>query len=265
MLESLYRRLNRREYVHPDPLEFLYRYERPRDRDLVALVASGLAYGRVRQILRSVSAVLAALGPAPGEYAAVADPAELRGKLRGFRHRFVTGRNVAAMLAGAGRLIRRHGSLKAAFLAGAEPGHQTVLPALGAFVGRLTAAAPGETGHLLPDPARGSACKRLNLMLRWLVRSDRVDPGGWESVGPEKLIVPLDTHMHRIARSLGLTSRKSADLRTALEITAAFRRISPADPVRYDFALTRLGIREDMDVSAFLARCRADTRERAYA
>jgi uncharacterized protein (TIGR02757 family) len=92
----------------------------------------------------------------------------------------------------------------------------------------------------------------MNLMLRWLVRCDEVDPGVWSCVGPEKLIVPLDTHMYKIARAMGLTERKVPDIRTALEITAAFGRISPADPVRYDFALTRLGIRKEMNVIEFL-------------
>ena len=97
-----------------------------------------------------------------------------------------------------------------------------------------------------PDPAAGSACKRLHLFLRWMVRSDDVDPGPWTSVPAGKLVIPLDTHLHRLAAKLGATRRRSADRTTALEITEAFRRIRPDDPVRYDFALTRLGIRPDV-------------------
>ena len=164
---------------------------------------------------------------------------------------------MAALLAGAGRLIRRHGSLGACFAAGAAPDDQTVLPALRAFAAELDAAAGGGCGHLLPDPRRQSACKRLNLMLRWLVRRDRVDPGGWDAVSASSLIVPLDTHIHRIGLGLGATRRRSAGMRTALEITAAFRGIAPEDPVRYDFALTRLGIRGEMDLPAFLERAAA--------
>ena len=88
--------------------------------------------------------------------------------------------------------------------------------------------------------------KRLNLFLRWMVRRDDVDPGGWDSVSRGRLVVPLDTHLFRIARTLGFTDRKSADLAAALEITDRFREIAPDDPVRYDFALTRLGIRADL-------------------
>lgn len=255
MLASLHDRLNWRRYVHPDPLEFLYCCEDPADREIVALVASSLAYGRVAQILKSVSAVLGRIGPDPARALADSSPARLRKAMSGFRHRFSTGEQVAAMLAGARRVIRRHGSLGACFAAGASPDDETVLPALQAFVGEVSKA--GDCGHLLPDPSRKSACKRLNLMLRWMVRRDRVDPGGWDGAAAAGLIVPLDTHMHRIGLGLGATRRKSADMRTAMEITAAFRKILPDDPVRYDFALTRLGIRGEMDLPAFLARAAA--------
>jgi len=244
MLERAYRRLNRREYVEPDPLQFLYDYESPRDREVVALVAGSLAYGRVKQILRGVASVLAVLGPRPAKRLDRASRADLRRDLRGFKHRFSTGEQVAAMLAGAAGAIAEYGSLEACFCDGLSAADETTVPALRAFVARIDRRR--RCGHLLPDPARGSACKRLHLMLRWLVRRDAVDPGGWDEVGTDRLVVPLDTHMHRISRELGLTRRKAADGRTALEVTAAFKRIAPDDPVRYDFALTRPGIRNDV-------------------
>ena len=265
ILEGLYRDLNRRRYVHPDPLEFLYEYDDPADRQVVALVASSLAYGRVKQILRSVAAVLAVLGPQPARSLAEMSPSRLRRAMAGFKHRFSTGEHVAALLLGAKRVMRQFGSLQACFSRGLGADDDTVLPALRQFAGRIAEAARGQCHHLLPDPACRSACKRLNLMLRWLVRRDDVDPGGWTCVGPEKLIVPLDTHMHKIALALGMTGRRGADMRTALEVTAAFREICPGDPVRYDFALTRLGIRDDLPLSAFLARCASGVKERAYA
>jgi len=221
----------------------------------VALVASSLAYGRVAQILRGVSDVLDRIGPQPAEYLAGSTAGSLLRAMRGFKHRFSTGRHVAAMLTGAARAIAEHGSLHACFRSGMDDGDAGMLPAMKAFVGRLTQAAGDDCGHLLPDPARGSACKRLCLMLRWMVRRDRVDPGGWSGIPADKLLVPLDTHMHKIALGLGITKRKSADMRTAVEVTEAFRKLSPADPVRYDFALTRLGIRSEMDVGEFLDRC----------
>ena len=255
VLDGLYRDVNHRRYVHPDPLEFLYAYRRLADREIAALLASSLAYGRVAQILNSVSDVLGRISPAPARYLGETSPSRIRRAMRGFKHRFSTGRHVAAMLVGAQGVIARHGSLGACFAKGISDDDATVLGALEAFVAELTEAAGEDCGHLLPDPARRSACKRLCLMLRWLVRKDGVDPGGWNRVPAAKLLVPLDTHMHRIARGLGATRRKSADMPAVIEITEAFGRLAPDDPVRYDFALTRLGIRGDMDVGAFLDRC----------
>ena len=265
LLEGLYCDLNHRQYVHPDPLEFLYDYDDPGDRELVALVGSSLAYGRVKQILKSVSVVLDRLGPRPVRRLAEATPSQLQRDLGGFKHRFNNGGHVAGLLVGAKRVIERYGSLEKCFDKGLNPAEKTFLPALRLFAGRIIEAAQDKCGHLLPNPAAGSACKRLNLMLRWLVRQDEVDPGGWSCVGPEKLIIPLDTHMHKIGLAMGMTMRRSADIRTAMEITAGFRHISPNDPVKYDFALTRLGIRDDMDYHVFFAHCGADTKERAYA
>ncbi len=255
VLDDLYRDINRRRYVHPDPLEFLYNYTEPADRELVALLASSMAYGRVAQILQSVTDVLERLGPNPAGYLAENRPATIRRTMQGFKHRFSTGEHVAAMLIGARKVIARDGSLGACFAGGVSRDHETVLEAMKAFVGEITEAAGAECGHLLPDPAKGSACKRLCLMLRWMVRTDRVDPGGWDGVCASKLLIPLDTHMHKIAAGLGATKRKAADMRTVVEVTEAFRKVAPEDPVRYDFALTRLGIRNDMNVAEFLAMC----------
>jgi uncharacterized protein (TIGR02757 family) len=250
-LETLYERYNRRSCVHPDPLEFLYRYEDVRDRAVAGLVASGLAYGRVMQILRSVESALDRLGPSPARYAAEVSARDAARAFAGFRHRFTTGAELAALVAGAGEVLRRHGSLERCFATHSDGG-ATVLPALSGFVAELTSAAGRPLKHLLPDPRRGSACKRLNLFLRWMVRRDAVDPGGWDAVSPATLLVPLDTHMFRVGRALGLTGRRQRDLRAVTQVTAGFRAIAPGDPVRYDFALTRLGLRSDADLDGFL-------------
>ncbi len=245
-LEQLYRRYNRRRYVSPDPLEVLYRYRRLRDREVAAVVASALAYGRVASILKSVERVLAVMGSSPYQFIMGNAPDEIAAALDGFVHRFTTGRDLARLLIACRRVLTHRGSLGRAFAGEMRSEDETVVPALGRFVDILADAAGGGFGHLLPLPGRGSACKRMHLLLRWMVREDAVDPGGWRQIPPGKLVVPLDVHMHRIARALGLTSRKQADMRTALEVTAGFRRLVPEDPVRYDFVLTRLGIRKDM-------------------
>ena len=90
------------------------------------------------------------------------------------------------------------------------------------------------------------------MYLRWMIRKDDVDPGCWKGISPSKLVIPVDTHIHRICRKLRLTRRKQADLKTALEITEKFRRIAPDDPVKYDFVLTRFGIRDDLDYEGMI-------------
>ena len=252
-LEALYGAYNRRDFVHPDPVELVHEYANPDDRETVGLIAALLAYGRVRQILASARWVLERLGPSPARVLWDAAPSKLTARAAGFRHRFQTGIELAALLIAMRAMMRRHGSLGRAFAAAVQPGDRTILPALAAWVGELSRDAGQRCGHLLPDPRRGSACKRLHLYLRWMVRRDAVDVGCWKGIGAERLIVPLDVHMHRLARALGATGRASADARTAEQVTGAFRTICPDDPVKYDFALTRLGIHPDADVDEFLA------------
>ncbi len=245
-LEELYQAYNSRNFVHPDPLEFLYGFPELRDREVVALVASSLAYGKVKQILRSISLVLERMNPSPFDFLMKTTRASLFSSFADFKHRFTSGKDLSWMLWGARCAIEKHGSLYQCFLSGYFPDQTTVIPALSNFVRELRSGPSACRDGFLPSPGKGSACKRLNLFLRWMVRHDDVDPGGWPVVPPSKLVVPLDTHMHRFGLTCNLTKRKQADMRTALEITDAFRKMMPEDPVRYDFVLTRFGIRADM-------------------
>jgi uncharacterized protein (TIGR02757 family) len=254
ILDELYARYNRREFVHPDPLEFLYDYVDIRDREIVGLVAASLAYGRVIQILKSVAFVFKRM-PSPSRFLRETSLKSLLKIFAGFRHRFTTGEELSMMLFGIKCVIDRHGSLYACFATYLNNDDDTILPALSSFVQELTTATKEGRNSLLPAPAKGSACKRLHLFLRWMVRRDNVDPGGWDSIPASKLIVPVDTHMYSICRELRLTQQRQANIRAATEITTAFRMIAPDDPVKYDFALTRLGIRDDADLRIFLKQC----------
>lgn len=245
-LKDVYRFYHKREFVHPDPLEFLYDYKNIRDREIVALIASGLAYGRVAQILKSVSQVLCKLGPSPCDFLMLSGDRDITKTFTDFKHRFTTGRELSDMLINTKATIKKHGSLNECFLIALEKKSGSVLSALPQFVENLTGGSRWSSS-LLPQPSRGSACKRLNLFLRWMVRNDVIDPGGWDGVDPSLLIIPLDTHMYKIGRKLKFTKRKAADLCTALEITKGFANIAPEDPVKYDFSLTRIGIRNGLD------------------
>ncbi len=250
-LESLYREKNRRCYVDPDPLAVLYRYPDPEDREIAGFIAACLAYGNVRQILKSVETVLEKMGGNPREYLTRSEDSDFLLDFSEFVHRFATGVHLSALLSGIKQIIADHGSLKSCFQTSCSGTDATYLPALAEFAATVRSGAGTGPGHLVPKVEKGSACKRLNLFLRWMIRNDEVDPGGWHGLCPSKLIIPLDVHMHRICMELGLTQRKQPNMKTALEITEAFSRIVPADPVRYDFVLTRRGIRKDADFYSF--------------
>ncbi len=244
-LNIFYNQYNRRRYVHPDPLEFLYQYKEIRDREIVGLIASSLAYGRVAQILKSVAFVLDIMNPSPHLFLKDSTYKSLNRAFEGFTHRFAAQDHLAALLFGIKNVISRFGSLHKCFLAGFSEDDENVIPAMTFFSQQLVVER-NKPGHLVALPEKGSACKRMNLFLRWMIRKDRVDPGGWAGIPLSKLIIPLDTHMHRISLALNLTKRKQANMRTALEITSGFKRLVPDDPVKYDFVLTRLGIRDDI-------------------
>jgi len=251
-LDALYAQLNRRAFVSPDPLEVVYRYEDARDREVAGLIAACLAYGRVAQILRNLHALLDALGPSPAARIRREGACALAGA-PAFRHRWTDAQEMAAFLDAIAQALRQHGSLEACFLAHSSANDAHTLGALEGFTRELRSGGPPNS--LLSAPEKGSACKRLHLYLRWMVRRDEVDPGCWTGVPPRALLIPLDTHMHRLARGLGLTRRNQANLGTTLEVTDAFRRINPEDPLKYDFALTRLGIRGELNPEDFLLEC----------
>jgi uncharacterized protein (TIGR02757 family) len=253
-LEELYERYNDRSLASPDPLSHLYRYSDPADREIAGLIASALAFGTVRQIGRSIEGALGAMGSSPRRYLGDSPQRSIRSDLSRFKHRWITGDDLASLLICAQRAVAEYGSLEACFLSGFDDGHRDIVTALELFVDRLTGEAVFSCTGIFPSPCRSSACKRPNLFLRWMVRRDAVDPGGWRGVPTAKLIVPLDIHMHRIALALGFTRRRRPDIKAAREVTDAFREIAPHDPVKYDFALTRLGIRRDGDRQRFIER-----------
>lgn len=242
-LDELLRSQDREAHRAADPVSFVHRYAREDDREVVALIAALLAFGQVAAIRRSVAKVLAVLGPRPADRLARMRKATLERRLSGFVHRVWRGEHVAALLFHAGRLREREGSLGAAFAERLRR-HGTLRDALADFADELRGPHPDRSlAHLVPDPRRGSACKRLLLYLRWMVRpADGVDLGLWRDVSPAVLIIPVDTHILRISRNLGLTERTTASWRTAEEITAALRKLDPTDPVKYDFALCHLGV-----------------------
>jgi uncharacterized protein (TIGR02757 family) len=238
------------EHLSPDPLEVVREFADPRDVEVVGFFGSGLAFGSALGAVTSVRSLLARLPGAPAASALAWEHRRDRARLAGWRHRWIGGDEASLALASLGRMLREHGSVEAFFAAGdpgpAPDGTDTIGAAISSFATRGLALAPPHRSrhlrYLFVAPSGGGAAKRMCLYLRWMCRRDGLDPGIWTSVDPSRLVVPLDTHVARIARYTGLLRRRSADWKAALEVTAELRRMDPADPVRYDYSLCRLGV-----------------------
>lgn len=234
-----------------DPLAFPHCYADAADQELVAFLAASLAFGRVASIRASLERLLDAIGPSPRAFLAGWDGGRIA-SLDGFVHRWVGETELRAFLRAVRGALAERGSLGALFLAG-DRGEADFVPALARFYAALRDKAGAPRGvrtrglrFLLPDPEAGGACKRAHLFLRWMVRKDAFDLGLWRDLSPRlapaRLLLPMDTHVHRISTYLGLTARPTADLRAAREATDVLRALEPDDPVSYDWALSRLGI-----------------------
>ena len=219
---------------------------------MVGLCAASLAFGRVASVLQSIERVFAIVGGEPANYVRQFEPVRDGAPFADIVHRWIRGRDLVALLWVIRQMLERSGSIEAFFLEGYDPEAPDVGPAIDSFSGRamaldLTAAygkvpkRPG-VGYFFPRPSAGSACKRMNLFLRWMIRQDALDLGAWTGVSPAKLIVPLDTHVIRVGRCLRLTRRVSPGWPMAREITDSLRTLDADDPVRYDFAICHLGM-----------------------
>jgi uncharacterized protein (TIGR02757 family) len=238
-----------------DPLSFCHRFQDPADQEIAAAIASSFAYGSIAIILRTLEAIFVELGSSPRRYIDNFDPQSGLLTFAGFKHRFNDSRDLCALLWAMRQMVEQSGSIQSCFLKGYSKSDPDISGSLTRFATAVLAMDYSDVfgTHDIPDdsyfpfffpsPASGSACKRLCMFLRWMVRpADGIDLGLWDGVSPSQLIIPVDTHICRISQYLGLTRRKVADWRMAREITAALRVYDPFDPVKYDFSLAHLGI-----------------------
>ena len=260
-LDALYQEWNDPAFIPPDPLMFVVKYNDSLSREIVGMLAASLAFGNVKHIARGMDDLLHHIRD-PREFTMEASRHSRERALNSFRYRFVKGADVAHLITGMHGCISRYGSLGDCFLSCLRPDEENVMGALDRFTRLLRADMDGVQNYLLPDPANGAACKRLHLFLRWMIRRDQVDPGPWsDRISPALLCVPLDTHMSRIARLLGLTRLRHTGRSCVLDVTRAFSLITPEDPVKYDFALTRLGMSGQTEALASLAQVAGASRQ----
>ena len=259
---------------HSDPVAFVHRYESSDDREIVALIAAACAFGNVTAIRMKLEELFERIREIDTSPARAADdPAAVKRVMRGWKHRLFRGEDLAALMIGARHVQRETGTLGRAFAAelartdSLRPATTSLRlatlslsasfrEALACFLERIRRAGglpmPGERppdgrrgpAHLLPDARAGSAAKRIFLFLRWMIRpADGIDLGLWShDIPPSRLLMPLDVHIHKLARNVGLTRRQDLSWKTAAEVTAKLALLDAADPTRYDFSLCHLGM-----------------------
>ena len=240
-LDALVERYQRPAFVADDPVSVPRAFDDPADQEVAGLFAALLAWGRRSVLLAKLADLLERMGHRPARFVADFD-AGRAGALAGFKHRTFGEYDAVAVTLAVQAAVRRHGSLGALFAEGAR-GAADIGPGIQHFSDALLSLVPGTPPRAkhLARPSTGSACKRLSMYARWMVRSGPVDLGLWRGVRPDQLVVPLDVHTGRQARRLGMLERRYDDWRAVQELTDVCRALRPDDPARYDYALFGLG------------------------
>lgn len=244
--EELTARFQKEDFIETDPVMYLHRHAAQRDSELVGFISALFSYGSVVLIKRAIETILEPMGAHPHQFIIQFDASKKY--WQGFSHRFHKEHHVIALMEWLQSVLREHKTLEAYF--------RKKFSESGSFEGMMNAVAHDferanarRLDHglrfLINAPEKGSTCKRMLMFLRWMVRKDEIDRGYWAWLSPSQLIIPVDTHIARISWHLRLRSgklKRAANWKMALEITESLRNIIPDDPVKVDFALTRLGI-----------------------
>ncbi len=231
--------------VMADALEPALRFQDPIQKEFAAFLCSILAYGRIAQVKKSIHAVLDPMGDRPVDWLVETSETDLKHHLRNWKHRFNDSHDMLIMLLILKQVYTRYGTLER-FVSPEK--FDNVRDLLISSREKLYSLIPknkkpkNSFHFFIPDPKLGSASKRMNLFLKWMARDTEPDLGLWKSLSKDKLIVPLDTHVFKQAKSLQITLRNTADLQTAIEITEFLKKLDSADPTRFDFALCHLSI-----------------------
>ena len=251
----IYNKYNKAERRLTDPVQFAYLYKDNVSAEIAAFISSALAYGRVEIIISDLKKVFNILGANILDKI-TGDAKKLKKSFNDFKHRFNGGDDVTLLLLSLGRIIAEKKNLRNLFIecwdkSGSDIKQTEIYfmnhikSSIDFFLKKNQGFKPDYLNYLLASPEKNSACKRLNLFLKWALRKDEIDPGIWENDLPhlkKYLVIPLDTHIAACARKSGLTSRKSNDWKTAVEITEALKKFAPDDPLKYDFAICHLGM-----------------------
>jgi len=236
--EKIYDKYNKKDFIYSDPLQFPRKFSKKADIEISALISSSLAYGNVKQIIKTLDYVFSVMKN-PYYYVIDTDSKKIIDDFKNFKHRFTKGKELSHLILNLKETYKNHRDLEDFFIKHLGGEEENIYNPSMRF---LKSFLKFKTPTLIPDPEKKSSFKRFNLFLRWLVRKDEVDLGVWEKIPTAILIIPLDTHMRRISMELAITRRKDTTIKTAIEITNFFKKIEPKDPVKYDFSLTRAPI-----------------------
>lgn len=244
-LDSKVAEVNRPNFIENDPISIPHQFSKQQDIEIMGFWAAVLAWGQRKTIIKKCQELVNLMDGAPHDFVCNHQESDLKRFLT-FKHRTFNDIDTLYFLAFFKDYYDKHNSLETAFSTGFNPEADTVEQALINFHKHFFSLedAPQRTRKHIATPQRKSACKRINMFLRWMVRKDHagVDFGIWESIKPAQLICPLDVHVDRVAKKLGLLTRKQSDWKAATELTANLRKFDPKDPVKYDFALFGLGL-----------------------
>jgi uncharacterized protein (TIGR02757 family) len=243
-LDRKVERYNNPSFIEKDPISIPHRFEDPRDIEIMAFFAAIFAWGRRQTIINKCERLIELMEGTPFRFIREHTEQDLK-RFLDFKHRTFQPTDALYFIYFLNYHYQRHETLEAAFTPGLKEQPDTVAPALTYFYQYFFSLpdAPERTRKHIATPEKNSTCKRLNMFLRWMVRKDEqgVDFGLWEQIHAHQLICPIDVHVNRVARQLGLLQRKQTDWKAALELTDNLRQLAPEDPVKYDFALFGLG------------------------
>jgi uncharacterized protein (TIGR02757 family) len=239
--------------ISPDPLQFLHLFEDELNIEIMGIIASIFAYGNIKQIINTLNKILNISENNPYMFVWNFHKKDLKFKLKYLRHRFYTGEDIAILFSLLCDIYKEFGTLRNFFMKTYRPADENIKKSLSGLSTQFILRAedrcaggklsPG-VKFMFPVPENGSACKRMNLFLRWMVRKDELDFGLWNEIPADKLIIPVDTHIARICRTLKLTKKKNINWAMAEEITKNLKKFDPLDPVKYDFAICHIGMRK---------------------
>ena len=247
-LDEVLAQYHGQEFLKTDPICIPHAYEGSLNQEFSGFIAAMFAFGNVRSMLPAIHRAIGWLGREPVQSLLEATERDMVTAAKGFNYRWVRAADLVSILRTLRSVYQDGGSLEQLYRGSGASCEGTKDDGLSRMLDGLHAACPGGalasygTRYMLPSSGGKGAYKRVHLFLRWMVRSDEIDLGVWKGVHPRQLVMPLDTHVSRISRLLGLSDRKTADARMAHEITERLRVFDPEDPVKYDFALARLGI-----------------------